>query len=258
MTRTLVSALLLSVAAGSAFAQAYSTSFESPAWSVTQSDPYLSNGWNRPSGSGSIFGLSTTTAFDGTQSARFLLSTANSTNYFVDAPTYGLTNTFLSANVMLYVAGDDTSTTATQAGREIGIGTVGASATSGIYLRRPLNTGNDLDVYIQKRNSFAYTKVGTLTNVLNTWVPMSIVYDLNAKSIIGTAGNQTFTINSATDFGSGSFVSNAQLYSHGTSSARGLGFYDSYSQTNVPVPEPASLAVLGLGAAALLRRRRKS
>lgn len=124
------------------------------------------------------------------------------------------------------------------------------------------NNGN-----VVLQNNFAYTTLGTITGFQNQWLDISVVldatnprigYTLTVKDSANTtlfngSGNLRGTneTNVKIDYMGLFYASNG-----GSGSAlTGNVYFDDFSIE--AVPEPATLTVLGLGAAALLRRRKK-
>jgi len=107
--------------------------------------------------------------------------------------------------------------------------------------------------------------------VFNHWYRQTVTWDAATNQITATtlrdmtAGAPTFTQNPTTWYLTGgqnnvlgqSLATDARLFiSGGNANSTNFGGYDNFSVT--PVPEPASMAALGLGALALLRKRRKA
>jgi hypothetical protein len=107
--------------------------------------------------------------------------------------------------------------------------------------------------------------------VFNHWYHQTVTWNGATNQIIATTlqdvtvGGPTFTLNPTTWYLTGgannvlgqALATDVRLFvSGGNATSTNLGGYDNLSIT--PVPEPATMAILGIGALALLRRRRKA
>jgi hypothetical protein len=150
--------------------------------------------------------------------------------------------------------GFGTSTTATSGWMGIALGGNGLRGGGGGYSSfNSLTTG-----LLQAR---------TTADFFGRWVGVKILADRSTAvnnvtfqfTGLGTSGGaSTETFVKSVNFGTTN-LSQVQLFSDwgSTSSVQGTAFIDDAEFGANPVPEPASMAVLGLGAVALLRRRRK-
>ena len=107
--------------------------------------------------------------------------------------------------------------------------------------------------------------------IFNHWYRQTVTWDAASNQITQTtlrdmtANGSTFTLNPTGWYLTGgannvlaqSLATDVRLFvSGGNANSTNLGGYDNFSVT--PVPEPASMAILGMGALALIRRRRKA
>ncbi len=151
----------------------------------------------------------------------------------------------------------------------IGFGTA-AAATSGfmgIALGGTGLRGNGGSYASYNSNATGLLQGRTVNDFLQRWVGLSIVADrsITTNNVVFTftnlgtsGGNATETFTKSVNFGTTN-LSIVQMFSDwdGTSTNPGQAFIDNVSFSASPVPEPASMAVLGLGALAMLRRRNK-
>lgn len=100
--------------------------------------------------------------------------------------------------------------------------------------------------------------VGTVANPTNRWIKLGLGYDLNSTTLKLYFDGQTSAVNGL------SFTSNAITdadfitLSGQDPNSTSMAYFDNYYVGNAaPVPEPASIAALGLGALALIRKKRK-
>lgn len=120
--------------------------------------------------------------------------------------------------------------------------------------------------------AFTFTSPGTAFQSLslNHWYHMSVSWDFDTNQILSTsirditAGGTTTTIDVSAN---GWYLSGGANNVLGQAAPTGIRLFASgsagdlmgYDNVNVaPVPEPASMTVLGIGALALLRKRRKA
>ncbi|HTQ09695.1 MAG TPA: PEP-CTERM sorting domain-containing protein, partial [Fimbriimonadaceae bacterium] len=85
----------------------------------------------------------------------------------------------------------------------------------------------------------------------NQWNRLDVVYNFTSHTLTGSVNGVALGLTES--FTSSSF-GDADLYSPANGTT--VGYFDDYNVTATAAPEPASLAMLGFGAFALLRRRR--
>jgi hypothetical protein len=139
---------------------------------------------------------------------------------------------------------------------------LGAWANTGLNLHGILAVGSGQKIIYRNGTGTAAPTLTTSTAVVNGWNTLEIkvtrtavdtlvsTYKVNGSDLTGIAHTRTVTpTNLVSDF-------DLALFNGGTAAANTVGRYDNYKVEIVPVPEPASMAALGLGALALIRRRR--
>ena len=251
-------AILGSCATG-AFAQTtLITGFEPSAYNAANPTTTLTaNSWsgNLSATSGYSCVLASAGAAIDTQSVLMTTNANTSTNYRLDRPgsEFGATNKYLSASVKLFIASTGANTSTANV-RQFGL------------LMNGFNNALMLDqtgkIWVQN-SGFSTTNVGTLTSsAFDRWIDLNITTDITGGISTGTIDGQAFTINSG--IAGSNNVTGFSLFSRSNGSSGvagsnlGRAFFDSVNVTNVVVPEPASMAVIAVGAFGLLVRRKRS
>ncbi len=264
----LATASLIALAAAASAQLSYATDFDAGYTPTTLSGQ---NGWVAGSGTANLPQVTNNASLSPNQSV--LLATGTSGSAFVSSgrsfaagtPTANTRILSASANIFVQnIAGADryfgigfaTSTTPIATGGRalIALGGNGLRGGAGSYASFNSLTGG----LLQAR---------TTADFFGRWITVLMVADrgLTTNNVtfkfsgLGTSGGaatETFT-RSADLTGIG--ITNLQIVSdYGTTSTvQGSAFVDNVRFAATPVPEPASMVALGLGAAAMLRRRRK-
>lgn len=267
--RNLVALTALAVAgSASAISLPYSTGFEtSQFWSAAPNA--ASNAADAWSGLNN-WKMSNAQAFGGSQSLNAGATTTSLPTSVAQPSSITPTNvSIVSANVKMYMASTFNGNA------------TGANAVYGFATRVRDNFGRSHrfaiqnDGTVQLQNNFVYTNIGNLglTNNAwqNQWLDLSLTLDTTLGSQLGytftvkdSAGTQLFTKTASLLTGSTVITTTGVdfiglLYANNGGSGAALTgnvFYDNYSVE--AVPEPGTLAALGIGAMALIRRRRKA
>jgi hypothetical protein len=267
-----MTAALLLVAATSAFGQvSYSTGFESPTFTaglaLTGQDS-----WVAGSGTGTnVPAVSSTMAYTGTQSVQLngypgAGSTFTSSGRAFAAGTPAGVNPMLAMSARLWV---DSIAADRYFGIQFGTAAGATSTSLGMAL-----SGNGLRGGGGGYANFNGLATGllqarTTADFLGRWVGLSVVADrtLTTNNVVytftglGTSGGlATETFTTSVNFGTQNITHIAVVadWSDTSTGSTGLAFVDDVSFSASPVPEPASMAALGLGALALIRRRKKA
>jgi hypothetical protein len=263
-----LTALVVVTASSYAVSLPYSTGFEAsevPAWPTGTAAASNVN-WS----SMNNWKMNNVIFFGGAQSLNAGATTSSLPASVVNATslTAGQNTGQVTANTKMYMS-SVFGTNATGANSVYGIatrttwGTVGSSSLNRFVVQ---NNGN-----VHFYNNFSYGtalgNIGTPTSFQNKWLDLSVTLD-TTNPLIGYTFKVVDTTNSAVLFnGTGTILSAAQTVtidyfglvysSNGGSGSQVTGnvYYDDFN-INV-VPEPATLSILGLAAAALLRRRQK-
>ena len=117
------------------------------------------------------------------------------------------------------------------------------SVPTGVWLNEGLNGTNDVHVQVDR----GALPAGDPGNFQPDATPdkLSTLYDLNYDATTKWGDLNVFQVRIAAGF-----------FAAGTGNQDYLAYVDNVRASAQPVPEPATMAALGLGAAALLRRRR--
>jgi hypothetical protein len=243
-----------SLLSAGAFAQLYSTSFEAPTYTAGSSVHGV-DGWNNGSGGGLSQRVSTAAAASGSQSL-FWDNNTSTGFYSVRRTLPSLGSLPVNISVMLHIQGN------TQMNRLYGIylsssatGTLGTTVFG-------MTLGGDGTVRAGKTWGNTYQASGVIANVptssfYDRWVKLTLTYEP------GT-GNGSVRLSNL--FGAGDVTSNYTGITNPLGLNLGSDYVTSVNQRGTAfmddlviaaVPEPATLAALGLGALAMLRRRRK-
>ncbi|MFQ3587539.1 MAG: PEP-CTERM sorting domain-containing protein [Fimbriimonadaceae bacterium] len=240
---------------GSALAQIpYSTSFEASDGFIAGGSVNGVGGWANGSGGGGSHSVSTAQAFTGSQSIVFDNSGGNISFYSVRRALNNDYTLFpvITVSTRLYLDG---STGADRLYSLLGTGS--ATGTMGGTILG-VSVGGDGRVRAGNTWAATYTVSGVIgqftTGHTGRWLTLSFTYNSFDRSATATASNGTESFTWSGTAGGTANVLNFNLGSDydGTVNRTGIGYFDDVQA----VPEPATLAALGLGALALMRRRR--
>lgn len=230
----------------------YSTSFEPPDY-VAGVGVNGVDGWANGSGSGASQTVSTMMAHSGTQSLEW--SNINNLSFYSVRRALPVYSDYIEASVKLYIDGGRT-----QANRLYGIYFVSTATSTMGGTRLGVTVGGDGVVRGGNTWSSTYSGGGIGTAAAGTyadrWLTLKLQYNV-------TTGNGTVTVSgfggAQGDIGTTVAVTPGVLGLNigsdyfATTDYAGIAYMD---DLNV-VPEPASMIALGLGAAALIARKRR-
>jgi hypothetical protein len=134
---------------------------------------------------------------------------------------------------------------------------VQAGQSSGTTATSTTNNNQMTPVTLNVGEWYQFTVDILRTPTANTW---SVGGSLQAFGADGLTPGQTFTFAPANISGNAAEIWNdTSVYAAWRSHAvqGGADLLDNFSVTQAPVPEPASIGMLGLAGAAMLRRKRK-
>jgi hypothetical protein len=240
--------------AGIANAQLYSTSFETSQGYTSGVSAAGIDGWAAGSGSGSGQTASTDYASAGTQSLKFTYTGGTFASVRHALPTFGANAVTISSDI--YVPSGN------GADRLFGLylsssatGTLGSTVLG-------LSIGSNGAVRAGKTWSATYgaATIGTAAtgSFADRWLNISLTFDpatfVGTTTISGFGAGQSAITSSFTAVTAPLNI-NVDADYLTSASAAGTAYFDNLSVS--AVPEPASMAALGLGVAALLRKKRK-
>lgn len=242
--------------ATTAFAQVpFSTSFEASEGFIAGGSADGIDGWANGSGGGVSHSVSTAQAFTGTQSIVFDNSGSNTSFYSIRR---ALNNDYslvpvVTVSTKLYIDGS------TGADRLYGLlGTNSATGTMGSTILGITVSGTGVvRAGATWGSTYSGAGIGTFTTGhADRWLTLTFTFDSTTRAATASASNGVETFTWSGTAGSTGNLLNFNLGSDydGSAARNGIGYFDDVQA----VPEPATLAALGLGALALVRRRRNA
>lgn len=210
-----------------------------------------------------VFAGSQSVQLQGTTTGATFWSTGHA--FAAGAPS---TNTnLLTASAQIWV---DTLAAGVDRYFGIGFGTAGTATSGfiGVGLGGSGLRGNGGSYASYNGTATGTLQARTVNDFLGRWVGVSFTADrsLTTNNVVfqftnlGTSGGSaTETFTKSVNFGTTNLTT-VQLFADwdATSTNAGSAFFDNVSFGANPVPEPATMAALGIGAVALLRRRKKA
>ena len=255
--KALASLALFAALGSAAFAQTiFSTGFDAPTYTAGAT-VVGQDGWAIGSGSGSYQTVSNAVSFAGGQSLTFAPAGGSSFASVIRSFT-SVANTAYTLSTKIRIAGT------TSVDRTFGL-YLSTTTLGNTYLGATISGAGGLRV--GKTWSDTYKTTADATAAAGTfadrWLDLVLKLDGAGNGTVAFSGfsdgavyNYSFTGVTNT---SGTKYVNVGTDYLATTASPGTGSFDNLSLVSTtPVPEPATMAILGLGAAALLRRKRRS